>query len=482
MNAPLLAATLTPVPGTVTINTIVVAVVILLHIQIAAYLIGSSTLTAIGEGISIATGDPHHERLAHMQVKSWAYIFGFGGALAIFFVVFILMGLWGRFFVGLQQITFWIFVFEAGAFVAEIALLYTLYASWDKLAGHRYARLGMVIMLNIAQWWQMFFIDAVASYMLTPNNGDISYLRQILNPTDLPLTIHRTIGNVAWAGAVIAFISGVRYLRVTRRQEAEALTPGHHATAPAVGAMPEGALVAERDREAAHWDWAGQWGLMWAFTLTLLQAWIGYSYAKEIQLHSYDSWYSMMFGWISTIFEGQLTLFALILILGSAYMWRRLRAAGAGRVARRHGIATVLLILVTLFSIQPAWFAWSYPDAAAAHLDRPFWEGGVLNPFGNFIPWKVGGLFAMVLIGLYTVTSYARYRIRKPLALGTAGRRSQWLLIGVGVCVSLMMMVMGIIREGARSPYLIHGQVTIDQQEIVSGSTPQSNSQQTPPP
>jgi cytochrome d ubiquinol oxidase subunit I len=472
----LLSLSLFPVPGTVLTNTVLVGIVALTHIQIAAFLIGNSTLVIFSEVISMAMGDERHERLARAQIHMAGYVFAIGSTFAIFFVLFVLTTVWAKFYVALQQITFWVFFMEALAFIGEIGLLYTLYANWDRLRAHRRARLGMVIMLNIDQWWQFFLIDVIASYMITPAtqgiNGAQSYLIQVFNPTSLPLTLHRTVGNVALAGAFTALVAGVQYLRVTRRQEAPALTPGRGAPVRALGAMPAGELVRERDREAAYWDFVGQWGLLWAFGATLLQPWVGYNYAKEIQLHAFDGWYQMMYGWISNIFLGMIGLLFLIIIFGTWYFWRRLRAAGNHRIARRHLVALILLVLTALLAVQPAWFAGSYADTVAAHLDKPFWQGGLLDPIGNFFPWKVACLGGLVLIGLYVITSFLHARQRTPFVLGTAGRRSQYLLISLGVCVSLMMMIMGIIRESARSPYLINGNVAINHQVILQKPAP----------
>ena len=46
-----------------------------------------------------------------------AYVFAFGSALAIFWVLFILLGMWGTFFIALTRITFWPFIFEAALFL-----------------------------------------------------------------------------------------------------------------------------------------------------------------------------------------------------------------------------------------------------------------------------------------------------------------------------------------------------------------------------
>jgi len=251
----ILALSTNPVPGTVLTNTVMVGMVALLHVLFATFLIGSSTLVALSEGISMVTHDERHERLARSLVHWWGYVFSTGAAIAIFFVIFVLVGVWGRFFVTFQQFTFWVWFFEALTFIGEIVLLYTLYANWERMRAYRRTRLGMVILLNIDQWFQMFFIDVIASQMLTPTvqgaTVNTSYLLQFLNPTNLPLTIHRTIGNIAWAGAIVTITSAFQYLRATRREEAPALASGRREPVRALGAMPEGELVRERNRDLA---------------------------------------------------------------------------------------------------------------------------------------------------------------------------------------------------------------------------------------
>ena len=434
MSPLLLATPLQPVPTSQVGGSVAVGVVATVHILIATFITGSSFLICVSEGISIARNDERHERLAHGMVKAVAYVFGFGSALAIFWVLFILLGMWGTFFIALTRITFWPFVFEAGLFLTEIVLLYTLYANWERLRAYRRVRFGMAVLLAVALWWQQFFIDVVASYMLTPNGGDTNQLAQILNPTDLPLTIHRTAGNIAWAGAVIALVAGLRYLRARRR--------------------------AATGSNVAFFDWMGTWGAVWAISLTLLQPWLGYSYAKEIQLHAYPAWYSMMFGDLSNVF-----------LLGTTYFWRRMRASGT-RGIRTQVVMLTVLVLATVLAAMPSRFAWTYPDLVAAGADRPWWDGGLVNPIGSMIPNKVIALTAMMVCGLVSVTSLVRAHARNEIRWGDATRRSQWLLVALGVTVSLMMAVMGVIREHSRQPYLISGEMTISGQQIVTPPQP----------
>jgi len=181
-----------------------------------------------------------------------------------------LIGRGGENLVALQQITFWTFFLEALTFLAEVVLIYTVYVNWDRLRRFRKARLGLLFLLNIDMWWQMFFIDVVASFMLTPNGGDANFLNQILNPTQIPLDIHRTVGNVAFTGAIVAFVGAVKYLRATRRMEHEERAAPVGIPAPSVGARPATALGAEPHEasEARYWDWVAQWGAVFAIGFT----------------------------------------------------------------------------------------------------------------------------------------------------------------------------------------------------------------------
>lgn len=462
---------LSPVPGNLLGNGLAVAFLALLHIQIAAYLQGAAALSTVSQGISLMRDDPRHERLAHGLIRSMSYVFTFGAAVAIFWVLWVLGALWGHFWVDISTIIFWPLVFEAGAFLSEIVLLYTLYANWDRLANHRRARFGLTLLLTVVMWFQMFLINVVASYMLTPNGGDRDQLSQVLNPTFLPLQIHRTIGNIAWAGAAVAFYAGFAYLRATRRaRSSPAAAPARSVGALAATGIgePPDAPAAERRR---FLDWMGQWGALWAITLTLFQIWVGYTYAKEIQLHTYPAWYRLMRGVLSNLFLTQIFLLGMIFTLGCLFFLLRMRAAGIRRL-RVQKLCLAGLVLATLLAAQPAWFAADFSDVAAAHLAKPWWDGGLLNPIGDFIPNKVIALIALMVFGLISVTSYVRAYSEGRVRSGDTTRRTQAVLLALGVTVSLMMIVMGVLRENSRQPYLIYGEMRLQHQQITTGGGP----------
>jgi hypothetical protein len=132
--------------------------------------------------------------------------------------------------------------------------------------------------------------------------------------------------------------------------------------------------------------------------------------------------------------------------------------------ARRQLFLMIALVVMLLLAVQPAWFSGSYADAIAAAGNRPWWQGGLLNPVGNFIPFKVAALIGMVIFGLWSVTAYATALSRGHIRPGGSGRGAQRAALVLGVTVSLMMMVMGVLREHSRQPYLVYGEITIHQQ------------------
>ena len=105
---------------------------------------------------------------------------------------------------------------------------------------------------------------------------------------------------------------------------------------------------------------------------------------------------------------------------------------------------------------------------------------GLLNPIGNFIPFKAAALIGMVLFGLWSVTSYLTALSRGRVKPGGSGRGAQRAALVIGVAVSMMMLVMGVIREHSRQPYLINGEITLHQQITNHAPSPTSLQQSQP--
>ena len=107
----------------------------------------------------------------------------------------------------------------------------------------------------------------------------------------------------------MAFFAAFRYWRSRATSSTRSRAQSRCNRRDSVGALAVDAPVSEpvEMREARYWDWVAQWGAIWAVGVTLLQPWLGYSYAKEVQLHEYPAWFNMMFGDLSNVFLVQIT-------------------------------------------------------------------------------------------------------------------------------------------------------------------------------
>jgi cytochrome bd-type quinol oxidase subunit 1 len=323
----------------------------------------------------------------------------------------------------------------------QVSLAYLWYYTWEPMQGFKPLHMAIGGLLAIASFLQVYMIDVIASYMLSPVNPQ-NPLRIALNPTSYPLTVHRTVGNIAYIGFAFGAYSAFKFLR--------ARTP----------------------EDRAFYDWAGSFGLLWGIAMTLMQPIVGYSYAKEIQLHAYASWYKMMLGSLSNVFLWQITLLGMMFIVSLLYFVRRLGTDEA------RGVGTMKLIaagtvLSTILAALPYHFSWQYQDVVAAGLNRPFWQGGLINPLGSMIPWKVLALIGYSLLAIAGVVWYLRGL--PGVVWGHARRGEQRLLQLMLVLTMLMMVTMGFIRENGRAPFLISGEITIagQQNQSTAGPTPQ---------
>ena len=420
--------------------TALVALLMLTHVQFAAFQQGGYIILAATDFLGWKRRDQRQTRFSKGLVTALGATFAFGSALAIFAVLILFLGLWSQFFVHLVRVMFWPLLVEAIAFVGEIACLYTLYSQWQRLEKVRALRVGLELMLFVNASIQMLAIDVVASYMLTPRPSN-SLALNLLNPTMIPLEMHRFVGNIAFAGAIIALVGGVRI------------------------------LLAKGPEARAYADWIGHYGLVYAIGFTLAQPLIGWEYAKEIQLHAYAAWYSMMLGGLSVAFLFQSFLLGAIFTVAIYYLWRRVKASGFRSPTL--AICSVLSFASWLLIATPSSLAWSYEDVVAANANVPIWQGGLLIPWGQMIPFKLVALITFTGVAIVAVTIYLKHLNSGEIRWGDCGKGQAAALITVGVAVSLMMTLMGYIREHGRAPYLITNQMLINQQQ---NFTPPSSS------
>jgi cytochrome d ubiquinol oxidase subunit I len=409
-----------------------------IHILIAGAVSGATQLGPITEWLGYLRKSERYDRLAHAMAKFTIYYFAIGTFFATLLISVLLVILWGRLWTIVTSITFWPFVIEAVTFLLQVAGAYLWYYTWDRMRPYKPLHIAIGLFLAIDSFVQVLMIDIVASYMLTPTQpGDP--IQVFLNPTEVPLQIHRIVGNLAYVGFGIAAVAGFLHLRT------------------------------KDPLRRAFLDWAGSYGLLWGIGMTLLQPAVGYEYAKEIQLHAYGAWYKMMWGDLSPEFLLQIFILGLLFLVPNVYFQRRLARAHA-RGAGVLRLLTILLVVTTVFAVLPYHMAFTFDQVQAEGLNRPFWQGGLINPFAAMIPYKIAALTAFVVFSLIGLHVYTRGLPK--IDWGGAARLSEqgMLLISL-VLVSTMIVLMGFIRENSRFPYGIAGQVQLQGQQSAPQST-----------
>jgi cytochrome bd ubiquinol oxidase subunit I len=330
---------------------------------------------------------------------------------------------------------------EAWAFVGQIVLIYAWYASWEKLAFRKKLHVVLGFAAAMLVTLQFTLINVVASYMLTPSVGvaatDVA--ATYMNPTFVPLNMHRFVGNISFAGFVVAGFAGVRYLRSTR----------------------------EEDRE--FFDWMGHWALVWGFGFLLLQPIIGFGYMKSIREQNTAAFEYIMLGDKSWLFNLLAIELAIMGVGSVAYCLHKIRfAAKPAPTLRNMTVGALWLMgLFSLLNVIPT------DMDLVPNIGWVFFGGEETKiPLGSMYPWKYVGLIGLMLVGVFALALYLK-ATAGGFHWGRASRWSQYALIATAVTVLATMATMGYTREtarrGAEPGYLINGCITLEQKIVATG-------------
>lgn len=416
-------------------KNVVIASLVQTHILFATFIIGAVLIAATSEYLGLVTKQPRYERFARNLARFVVLLFASGAALAITFVL-ALVTLFPIFFSHLQNAFFWVFLVEAFMFLGQIIIVYAWYNVWDKLAYRKSLHVVFGFVAGFLGLMAMTMIDSVASFMLTPPDGAVvsDVARTFLNQTNVPLNMHRFVGNFSYAGFLIAGWGAWRFLRSTR----------------------------EDDRE--YYDWMGHWGIIWGFGFLIIQPIIGYGYLKGIRESSPDAFNTIMLGDKAWVFNLLVIWLAIMSIASTAYFVHKLRfALKPMETIRKMSVGALgFTALFTLLNVIPA------NASLIPQIGLVFLNGEKTNiPLGSMYPYKYIGLIGLMLVGVFVVALYLRASA-SGFRWGQASRWSQFALMICAVTVVLTMVTMGYTRETARrvenNPgYLIHKCITLDQ-------------------
>src|SRR5215203_4490115 len=410
------------------------------HIYHSAFIAAILLIASASEYMGVLTKQPKYDRFAKGAAIATVLLFATGSSIAITGLL-ALITLYPVFWSHLQNIMFWPLFAEAWMFVGEIILIYAWYVSWEKLAYRKKLHIVIGFMAAMLVIFQFTLINVVGSYLLTPALGaeptDVGAV--YLNPTFVPLNMHRFVGNISFAGFLVAGYAGVRYLRSTQ----------------------------EEDRE--FFDWMGHWALVWGFGFLLLQPIIGFGYMKSIREQNTAAFDYIMLGDKSWLFNLLAIELAIMSVASVAYCLHKIRFAAKPMPTLRNmtmsslwfmGLFSLLHVIPTDMNLVPQ-IGWVFFDGEETRI-----------PLGAMYPWKYVGLIGLMLVGVFALALYLKAAARG-FHWGRASRWSQYALIATAVTVLATMATMGYTREtarrGAEPGYLINGCITLEQKIVAAG-------------
>ena len=352
-------------------NSFIVGVFGLLHIAFAGLAVGFMVLALLLE-----TADrinPVYTDFSRSLTRFTVVTFSVSTVLAVIMV---------ELFIGLFPLTtMWVWnqfrfpIFLAiGAFLLQLAALYPYYHYWDLIRRRNrrlHILLGLLAVFGILIW--VVILDGMGSTMLTPDVAGGSWAR-LMNPTWMPLVVHRFFGNLVLAGYAMAGYAGWR-------------------------------LMTPRGREdESYYLQLLQTGFLIGLIALLLQPLTGLLYASQIEQAAPQAYVQLIDGRYRSFVYAQFVLIAL-LFLGSDAV---LRASRSGESSPSRGVQGGVLLcglVMVVFAASPGvrrlvtfllvgLIIWSLYRRRNALMDAP---GAELNR-----PWVRRTAMTMSVVSLLT--------------------------------------------------------------------------------
>ncbi|UCC79220.1 MAG: cytochrome ubiquinol oxidase subunit I [Candidatus Zixiibacteriota bacterium] len=146
-------------------NSIIMAIVILVHVFFAFFAVGGSTLAVFSEWVGRRKGNDDYITLARKVTKFLADMMKINGVLGVAIIVLII-GLWGSFAKLLYSVMFWPFVTEGLFFLILMIFSIAYNNNWDKTSPGKHLFYG--VMTAFAAIMTAFLINAIWAFMMTP--------------------------------------------------------------------------------------------------------------------------------------------------------------------------------------------------------------------------------------------------------------------------------------------------------------------------
>ncbi len=415
-------------------RSIFIAFVMLSHVLFANLHLGGAWVAVGSESVYLRNIKKpeagRFKRIAKSLTLFNVMLFSAGATFAIAGVLFFI-SLFPAFASYAFHIYWWPLVIEAFAFAFEIFFLYTYWFTWEKMRARWHQVLGYAYAVDV--FIQTLMINTIAAGMLTPGSSTITfsnspgislmpagdYLSWWFNATIWPLQFHRLFAAISFFGFLMAMLAMLHY------------------------------LDQPKDAPKRYWDWVGSYGIGIGIFGLLAQIPIGAVYMLTIMNNQPVAFSNIMLGpraWEMLMMIGLLSLLVLACI--SYFIDRRekiLRLERFRKVRITFSISLVLAAIFGLILVQPAWLFETYR----------FSPGAWIHPIGN-MSLKFISLFGLIIIAglLFTVDTFILRR-EKEAAWGQLSASSRISALLAGVIGMWIVIVMGFVRESARSPWTI---------------------------
>ena len=411
-------------------RSIFIAFVMLTHILFANLHVGGAWVLLSLIILYLLSRKERYSHLGRSVALFNVILFSAGATFAAAGVLFFI-ALYPTFAAQGFHIYWWPLLVEAILFGVEIFFVYTLWFTWARIGAAWHVLLAIGYPVSV--YLQTFAIDTFVSGMLTPGAETITwgapgllgmpwvdYLQWWFNPTLWPLQFHRVAAAISFFGFLIAFLAMLHY---------------HDRTDPP---------------SKKYWDWAGSFGILWGLAGLIAQPLLGLWYMYSIFSHQFQAFTNIMTGpraWEMLMMVG---LLSLLIITASVYF-----------IERRER----LLIRLGRHDIRNLFRAFAIAAAVAGLiLVQPAWLGGIMqsdpgtwaNPIG-IMYYKHIALLILIGIGAIIIgIDLLVLRRRRDEELGNLSRASWAAALITGVLGSWIVIVMGYVRESARSPWLFY--------------------------
>jgi hypothetical protein len=386
-----------------------VALMFTVHIALAEFSLGLITLAASFETLGLRTGSEWHVRYARAAANTYYLIFSAGATFAVF-AVMIIIGLWGGTWGVLLNRFFPLFGVAFGLFFILAPLLVVYRNSFGRMRARPHAILGWAVWF----WQTLFMVMMVVldAYMIDPAQSGL--LRGALNPPYLPLLLHRLVGNVSWTALILAGFAALRMARST----------------------DEG--------QRAFQSWAARINLRIGLATAIAMPVLGFALVEVLRT-AVPGYFDHLVDSPDHLFVFQAALLGLLFVAANvALAWERPLRDGADGLGR---LCVALSVVLFGAGVLPASVLgtdvyWIRYAAIGAGLVVT-----LLNLMLRSAPLQRSPVPAPAP-GAAAVLPYATHAV---------ARRA---LAACGVFAVMLSLYMGYMKETARGPYVINGELT----------------------